>query len=79
MSSSVVALLVGGAVGASFTGVTSSVMLPSAGPVSAASRIRVVMVVSTSLSVAGTNATAASAAFTCATLPVMVHIPVAAV
>jgi hypothetical protein len=39
----------------------------------------VVIVVSASLLVAGVNATAASAAFTCAAVPVMVQTPVPAV
>ena len=60
------------------TPVTVKLIVPSAGPVSAASRIRVVMVKSWSLSAEGVSATAARAAFTSATEPVTVHMPLPA-
>ena len=63
------------AVGASFTGVTSRVMVPSAGPVASWSSMCTLMVVARSLSVVGKNATDASAAFTCASVPLTCHTP----
>src|SRR5690606_16451644 len=70
-TSSVTAMVAGAVItGASFTAVTVTEIAPSAGPVSAASRMRVVIVKSWSLSADGVKATAASAAFTSATGPV---------
>ena len=68
------------AVGGSLAGVTLSAMLPSTGPARTPDlRCACVMVVLTSLSVAGVKLTAASAALTLACVPVTVHTPVPAV
>ena len=62
--------------GASFTAVTLTLMMPSAGPLFAASRMRVVMVKFWSLSAEGVRATAARAALTSVREPVTLHTPV---
>ena len=64
--------------GAWLTGVASSVIVPGAGPVPEASRTSVVMTTSRSQPAAGTKVTAASAALTCAAVPVTVQMPRAA-
>ena len=65
-------------VGESFTAVTSSVIVPAAGPAPWASRISVVMVTSVSQLAAGVKLTAARAALTAAMLPEMLHTPLTA-
>ncbi len=75
-TSSVTAIAAGTvATGASFTAVTFSVMVPSAGPAPAASRMRLVMLVFCDQLAAGVKVTPASAAFTSATEPVTAHTP----
>ena len=66
------------AVGASFAGVTSRVMTPSAGPTPSASRMRVAIVTSRSQLASGVKAVAARAELTLATDPLTVQTPVPA-
>src|SRR5690606_37163126 len=64
------------AVGESLTPVTVTLMLPSAGPVLAASRMRVLMVKFWSLSAEGVRVTAARAALSSVREPATLHTPV---